>query len=66
MAELSKDEAIAYLRKDSVLLPDAQVGYNVVSFEGHPLGFVKNLGSRVNNLHPAQRRIRSLREGYDY
>ncbi len=66
IVELSKDESIAFLRKDSISLPGAQVGYNVVSFEGHPLGFVKNLGNRINNLHPAQRRIRSLREGYDY
>ncbi|MFR8803871.1 MAG: methyltransferase RsmF C-terminal domain-like protein [Anaerovoracaceae bacterium] len=27
-------------------------------FEGHPLGFVKNLGSRCNNLHPQGRKIK--------
>ncbi|MBQ1718556.1 MAG: hypothetical protein II031_05320, partial [Bacteroidales bacterium] len=28
-----------------------------VTYKGHPLGFVKNLGKRCNNLHPAGRRI---------
>ena len=64
--ELTEEEAIAFLRKDSLMLPEAPLGYNIVTFKGHPLGFVKNLGNRINNLHPSQRRIRSLREGYDY
>ena len=33
-------------------------GYLLVSYQGLPLGFVKNLGNRCNSLHPQGRRIR--------
>ncbi|WP_289300360.1 methyltransferase RsmF C-terminal domain-like protein, partial [Xylanibacter muris] len=32
----------------------------LLTHAGHPLGFVKNLGSRANNLYPAPWRIRNL------
>lgn len=35
-------------------------GYILVTYEGFPLGFVKNLGNRCNNLHPNGRRILHL------
>lgn len=49
--------ALHFLHQDSITLPDAPVGYNVLTYRGHPLGFVKNLGKRCNNLHPRNRRI---------
>ena len=55
--ELSKDEALKFLRKDSILTPGAPKGYVLVCYKGVPLGFVKNLGNRTNNLHPLSRRI---------
>ena len=57
-AELTEKEALAFLHKDAVFLPDAPKGIVLVCFEGHALGFVKNLGNRCNNLHPQSRRIR--------
>ncbi|MBQ7195120.1 MAG: hypothetical protein IJS07_05755 [Bacteroidales bacterium] len=57
VAELDRATALAYLHRESIVLPDAPRGYVAVSFEGHPLGFVKNLGSRCNNLLPCGRRI---------
>lgn len=35
-------------------------GYVLISYRGFPLGFVKNLGNRCNNLHPNGRRILHL------
>ena len=58
MAEVDKQTALKFLHRDSITLPDAPLGYNVITYRGLPLGFVKNLGTRCNNLHPAQRRIR--------
>ncbi len=58
-AELDLKDALKFLRRDSIFIKDAPEGYVVVCFEGHPLGFVKNLGSRCNNLHPQGRRIRT-------
>jgi 16S rRNA C967 or C1407 C5-methylase (RsmB/RsmF family)/NOL1/NOP2/fmu family ribosome biogenesis protein len=60
-ADLDEATALSYLRRDA-LTPDASWprGYLIVSYQGHPLGFVKNLGSRCNNLYPQEWRIRKL------
>lgn len=59
-AELTYEQAIAYLRKEAVVL-DASVprGYVLLSYKGAPLGFAKNIGNRANNLYPQEWRIRS-------
>lgn len=60
-AELSKEDALRYLRRESLSLPpNIPAGYVVVTYEGRPLGMVKNLGSRANNLYPRHWRIRNL------
>lgn len=58
--EISCEEAIAYLRRESVCL-DASIprGFVLLTYRGVPLGFVKNLGNRANNLYPNEWRIRS-------
>ncbi len=57
-AEVDKQTALAFLHKDAVLLPDSPRGIVMLLYKGVPLGFVKNLGNRTNNLHPQSRRIR--------
>ena len=54
---LDEHSALKFLHRDTLVLPDAPMGYNVVTYCGVPLGFVKNLGKRCNNLHPQGRRI---------
>lgn len=56
--ELTYDQALTYLRRE-VLTIDAPRGIVLVTFAGLPLGFVKNLGNRANNLYPQEWRIRS-------
>ncbi len=56
-AEVDRTTALHFLHRDAIVLPDAPRGYNVITYRGHPLGFVKNLGNRCNNLHPLGRRI---------
>lgn len=52
--------ALAYLRREAVTLPDsAQRGIVLLTYADRPLGFVKNLGTRANNLYPAPWRILS-------
>lgn len=59
-AELSLDEALRYLRREALTLPpETPRGYVVVTHQGHPLGFVNNLGARANNLYPQEWRIRN-------
>ncbi len=57
-AEVSREQALAFLHKDTLSLPEAARGIVLLTYEGQPIGFVKNLGNRCNNLHPQDRRIR--------
>lgn len=57
-AEVSKDQAIAYLRRESIILPpDVPKGLVVITYKKLPLGMAKNIGSRANNLYPKNWRI---------
>ncbi|KAA6316628.1 Ribosomal RNA small subunit methyltransferase F, partial [termite gut metagenome] len=59
MEEVGYKQAIAYLRKETVSLSTNSVmGYVLVMYKGVPLGFVKNIGNRANNLYPHEWRIR--------
>ena len=59
-APLSYHEAIAYLRHEAIVLGQQMPrGYVAVTFENVPLGFVKNIGNRANNLYPQEWRIKS-------
>ena len=59
-AELTYEQAIAFLRKEALsLAPETPKGYVVVTYQNQPLGFVKNIGNRANNLYPQEWKIRS-------
>ena len=58
--EVDYAQAIAYLRKESIVLPPhAPKGYVLLTYRDAPIGFVKNVGNRANNLYPQEWRIRS-------
>lgn len=57
--EVDKDTAIKYLRKEAPSFPDLPKGYILLTYKNIPLGFVKNIGNRANNLYPNEWRIRS-------
>lgn len=60
MREIGYEQAIAFLRKEAIVLsPDTPRGYVLLTYENIPLGFVKNIGNRANNLYPQEWRIRS-------
>lgn len=60
--EVNEQQAIAYLRTEALQLPpDTPRGHVLIVYQGHPLGFVKNIGNRANNLYPAEWRIRNMR-----
>ena len=56
--DLDRETALHYLHGDAVRIPDAPLGLLTLTYQGHPLGPGKNLGSRCNNLYPKDRRIR--------
>lgn len=52
--------AIAFLRKEAITLPaDAPRGHVLIRYRKQPIGFVKNLGNRANNLYPVEWRIKT-------
>ncbi len=56
--EVDRDTALDYLRRQAVDVPDGSPkGYLLLTHGGRPLGFVKNLGNRANNLYPKDWRI---------
>lgn len=58
--ELTFQQAIAYLRTEALSLPGGTpIGYVLLTYHGHPLGFAKNIGNRANNLYPSEWKIRS-------
>ncbi len=58
--EVSYEQAIAYYLKKAITLPvTAPRGYVLLTYRHIPLGFVKNIGNRANNLYPQEWRIRS-------
>jgi 16S rRNA (cytosine1407-C5)-methyltransferase len=58
--ELTYEEAITFLRRETFLLhPDTPRGTVLLTYHHLPLGFVKNMGNRTNNLYPQEWRIRS-------
>ena len=58
--ELSHADALNYLRSQAIALPaDTPRGFILVTYRGLPLGFMKNIGNRANNLYPNEWRIKS-------
>lgn len=57
--ELSKEEALQYLRKETLDAQNApQTGWLLVAYQGLHLGWVKALPNRVNNYLPQEWRVR--------
>jgi 16S rRNA C967 or C1407 C5-methylase (RsmB/RsmF family) len=56
--DVSKEDAIRYLRKENLSFPDAARGFSLVCYDGLPIGWVNVLDNRSNNLYPANWRIR--------
>ncbi len=55
--ELSLADAIKYLRKDSLEIDYAIVGWALMCYQGRALGWAKLLPSRINNYYPKELRI---------
>ena len=57
---LSYPDALKYLRGEALVLPpDTPKGIVTVTYKGFPLGPMKNIGNRANNLYPKPWRIKT-------
>ena len=58
--DLDYAQAIGYLRKETVAVPDGTPkGFVLFTYKDTPIGFGKNIGNRVNNLYPQEWKIKS-------
>ncbi|MCR5239183.1 MAG: hypothetical protein K6E15_03320 [Prevotella sp.] len=58
--DLPYSDALKYLRGEALVLPPGTPqGIVTVTYKGAPLGPVKNIGSRANNLYPKPWRIKT-------
>ena len=65
--ELAYQEAMKFLRGETLTLdPDTPRGIVEVCFNGHPLGTMKNIGTRANNLYPKEWRIKTTHIPNEY
>lgn len=56
--ELNKHEALKFLRGESNFTIEGDAGWNIISYNQLPLGFVKLIQNRFNNYYPKEYRIR--------
>lgn len=57
-AEVSREQALKFLKREEMNLEDIGRGWNVIKFNNIGLGWIKALQSRANNHLPKQWRIR--------
>jgi 16S rRNA C967 or C1407 C5-methylase (RsmB/RsmF family)/NOL1/NOP2/fmu family ribosome biogenesis protein len=57
--ELSTSQALAYLKKEDIVIESSVKGWHLVTYNKMPLGWIKNLGNRINNYYPNNYRILS-------
>ncbi len=55
---LSREQALKYLARESFPLNLGDKPWQLMTFRGVPLGFVKNMGNRFNNYYPKTWRLR--------
>jgi NOL1/NOP2/fmu family ribosome biogenesis protein len=55
--EVNEEDALRYLRRETIQI-SGQRGFALLTFHGLPIGWVNVLPNRVNNMYPAEWRIR--------
>jgi NOL1/NOP2/fmu family ribosome biogenesis protein len=55
--ELSYEQSIQYLKKKELELTTDKKGWSIVTYQGHPLGWINILANRINNYYPKELRI---------
>lgn len=55
--ELSKEQALDYLRKNEISVESNHKGWALANYNGFGLGWMKLLGNRINNYYPKEWRI---------
>ena len=60
IVDVSLEDALDYLRRNDIAASQFEEGINVVGYKSTPIGFVKRIGARCNNMYPKDLRIVKL------
>lgn len=55
--ELTREQALDYVRRDELHIDGAPKGWALVTYHGHGIGWVKVLQGRINNYYPKNWRV---------
>ena len=55
--ELNYEQAIGYLKRKDLQIETKDKGWQLVTYEGHSLGWINVLPNRINNYYPKELRI---------
>lgn len=56
--EVNEADALKYLRKENLHVADAAMGFSLLTYQQTPVGWANVLANRINNMYPAEWRIR--------
>ena len=56
--EATDEEVLQFLKRE-VLNIESERGINLLTYQGIPLGFIKQVGNRANNLYPRHLALRN-------
>jgi 16S rRNA C967 or C1407 C5-methylase (RsmB/RsmF family)/NOL1/NOP2/fmu family ribosome biogenesis protein len=56
--QVTKEQALQYLRKETLNMDQTRKGFALITFENISLGWANVLDNRINNMYPANWRIR--------
>jgi NOL1/NOP2/fmu family ribosome biogenesis protein len=59
--DLSYDEAVKYLQRQELSIEPSHMGWQVVRYRHHNLGWINALKNRINNYYPKEIRILKTR-----
>ena len=55
--ELDYEKSIQYLQRQELKIDSKEKGWQLISYNGHPLGWINALPNRINNYYPKELRI---------
>ena len=58
VVNLDLNQALSYLHRENLILKNTEKGWNTACYNGVNLGFLNNIGNRINNYYPVEWRIR--------
>ena len=56
--DVDREQALRFLKREDMGIPDVPKGWLIVRYNGSGIGWIKSLGSRINNYLPKHWRIR--------